>query len=141
MKRAAYLYFVMCLALGSAGGWSASAQPALAGPPTTEPAAPGKDAFVQHCAVCHGPGGRGDGPLAGALKVVPADLTAITVRYKGQFPSAKLADVIRNGGGLLGHGTIEMPAWGMAFGEKGNPDIARARIGELILYIESLQAK
>ena len=31
--------------------------------------------FVQWCAPCHGPGGRGDGPLAPKLAVPPRDLT------------------------------------------------------------------
>jgi putative copper export protein/mono/diheme cytochrome c family protein/peroxiredoxin len=32
--------------------------------------------YRTHCAVCHGPGGRGDGPDAAALPKRPADLTA-----------------------------------------------------------------
>jgi len=32
--------------------------------------------YLQHCTVCHGSGGRGDGPAAGSLAVPPADLTA-----------------------------------------------------------------
>ena len=36
----------------------------------------GRDLFVTHCAVCHGAGGRGDGPAAAGLLQRPADLTA-----------------------------------------------------------------
>ncbi len=32
--------------------------------------------FAQHCAMCHGADGRGDGPAAKALAIPPADLTA-----------------------------------------------------------------
>lgn len=32
--------------------------------------------FPAHCAVCHGDGGKGDGPLAKTLPIPPADLTA-----------------------------------------------------------------
>jgi putative copper export protein/mono/diheme cytochrome c family protein len=32
--------------------------------------------FPEHCAMCHGAGGRGDGPAAKGLPVPPADLTA-----------------------------------------------------------------
>ncbi len=32
--------------------------------------------FPEHCAMCHGPDGRGDGPAAKGLPVPPADLTA-----------------------------------------------------------------
>ena len=36
----------------------------------------GEALFPHNCTVCHGPDGRGDGPAAAGLKVVPADLTA-----------------------------------------------------------------
>jgi putative copper export protein/mono/diheme cytochrome c family protein len=36
----------------------------------------GAPLFAENCAVCHGAGGRGNGPLAGKLPVRPADLTA-----------------------------------------------------------------
>jgi len=35
----------------------------------------GTPLFAENCAVCHGAGGRGDGPLADKLSVRPADLT------------------------------------------------------------------
>ena len=35
----------------------------------------GAPLYAQNCAVCHGAGGRGDGPLAGKLSIRPADLT------------------------------------------------------------------
>jgi copper resistance protein D len=38
--------------------------------------AQGESLFVAHCAVCHGPEGRGDGPGAASLNPPPADLTA-----------------------------------------------------------------
>jgi putative copper export protein/mono/diheme cytochrome c family protein len=36
----------------------------------------GRAAYAQHCVSCHGPGGKGDGPLAAGLSEPPADLTA-----------------------------------------------------------------
>ncbi len=36
----------------------------------------GRALYATHCVACHGPGGRGDGPLARSLPVPPADLTA-----------------------------------------------------------------
>ncbi|HEB78156.1 MAG TPA: cytochrome c [Methylothermaceae bacterium] len=37
--------------------------------------AKGESIYRQHCQSCHGPGGRGDGPLAADLPHPPADLT------------------------------------------------------------------
>jgi putative copper resistance protein D len=39
----------------------------------------GEALFQTHCVVCHGPGGRGDGPAAAGLNPKPADLTAAHV--------------------------------------------------------------
>ncbi len=83
----------------------------------------------------------GNGPLAAAMQIAPADLTRITVEHDGTFPSAKIADIIRNGGGVLGHGSTAMLAWGTYFAEKGKPEVARARIKALVDYIESIQQK
>ena len=38
-------------------------------------AAEGAAIFATHCATCHGPEGRGDGPAAAALRPPPADLS------------------------------------------------------------------
>lgn len=35
----------------------------------------GRTLFEQNCMVCHGPGGKGDGPAAAGLPAPPADLT------------------------------------------------------------------
>ena len=91
--------------------------------------------------MCHGLDGRGKGRVAEALKTPPADLTRIAARHNGQFPSNKVADVIRTGGGVLGHGTLEMPAWGPYFSERGNPTVGRERIAALVRFIERLQEK
>lgn len=70
-----------------------------------EPEVPnGRDIYLGHCAVCHGLDGRGQGPLAQAMKLVPADLTQIASRHDGSFPDPKVADVIRNGGSAMARG-------------------------------------
>jgi mono/diheme cytochrome c family protein len=40
----------------------------------------GHDLFAFYCAPCHGPGGKGDGPVAPALRTPAADLTTIGSR-------------------------------------------------------------
>jgi mono/diheme cytochrome c family protein len=101
----------------------------------------GKDAYLRHCAVCHGLEGYGNGPLADAMKIAPSDLTRIAAKHGGAFPAAKVSDVIRNGGGVLGHGSPAMPAWGLYFAEKRKPEVLRERIKALVDYIESIQQK
>lgn len=50
----------------------------FASPP---PAYEGRKLYVSYCQLCHGPEGQGDGPLAKAMDVTPADL-ATTVRSR-----------------------------------------------------------
>jgi len=101
----------------------------------------GEEQFRRHCALCHGLDARGDGPLGAAMKIIPTDLTLLAGRNKGEFPSTRVADVIRNGGGVLGHGSSAMLAWGTYFAERRHPEVAKARISELVSYIKSLQQK
>jgi len=101
----------------------------------------GKDLYLRHCALCHGIDGTGNGPLAAAMQTAPSDLTRITVEHDDTFPAAKIADVIRNGGGVLGHGSTAMLAWGTYFSERRKPEVARGRIKALVGYIESIQQK
>ncbi|MCU7922233.1 MAG: cytochrome c [Candidatus Thiodiazotropha sp. (ex Dulcina madagascariensis)] len=49
----------------------------------------GRRLFVSYCQLCHGTGGKGDGPLAKAMKISPADLT-ITVRSRSDTILAKI---------------------------------------------------
>lgn len=50
--------------------------------------ASGKGDFLELCAPCHGESGKGDGELAKGLAHPPADLTRISARHGGTFPSA-----------------------------------------------------
>jgi mono/diheme cytochrome c family protein len=49
--------------------------------------------FYEYCASCHGPMGRGDGPVAGELKTRPTDLTQLAKNNNGQFPYVRVAAV------------------------------------------------
>jgi mono/diheme cytochrome c family protein len=84
----------------------------------------GKDLYLRFCASCHGVSGRGDGPVAGSLKVEVPDLTLIARRAKGFYPRANIEKII-DGRYLVGaHGTRTMPVWGEDFSrlEIGNPE-------------------
>ena len=43
-------------------------------PPTTASVHAGQRLYAERCAPCHGPSGRGNGPLAAGLRPPPADL-------------------------------------------------------------------
>lgn len=59
---------------------------ALASPPA---AYEGRRLYVSYCQLCHGPAGKGDGPLAKAMKINPADLTT-TVRSRSDTILTKI---------------------------------------------------
>lgn len=114
-------------------------QPMAAAPVTAGDIPSGSDLYVGHCAVCHGLDGRGQGPLAQAMKLIPADLTQIAAKHDGTFPAAKVSDIVRNGGAVLGHGSTAMLPWGLYFSERHNPAVGKARIKALVEYLMSLQ--
>ena len=47
-----------------------------------------------HCAPCHGPDGKGNGPVARELKTPPKDLTRIAEENQGTFPPNFVEEVI-----------------------------------------------
>jgi mono/diheme cytochrome c family protein len=55
----------------------------------------GRDLFEFYCASCHGRDGKGGGHTVPALKVPPPDLTTLTERNHGTFPSARVESVIK----------------------------------------------
>lgn len=98
--------------------------------------------YDAYCAVCHGKDGKGKGPMASSLKVVPPDLTRIRTRSPGTFPSRRLEKIISGEEYLQGHGTREMPIWGPIFSQIAwDQDLGRVRIDNLVRHLEQLQAK
>ena len=100
----------------------------------------GSNEFRIACSVCHGVEGKGDGPLADTLKTKPADLTQIANNNDGVFPFRRVIEMIDGRSEVVTHGPREMPVWGERFAEEEFMT-ARARILELTLYLESIQAK
>ncbi len=45
--------------------------------------------YKAYCAVCHGPNGAGNGPMANSLKVQPADLSRIVIEVRGMITSLR----------------------------------------------------
>jgi cytochrome c oxidase cbb3-type subunit 2 len=97
--------------------------------------AAGKAKYDMFCASCHGPAGKGDGPVGAALNPKPRDFS------KGDFKfdtdkdgkagtDADLKNVIKNGGGAYG-GSAMMAPWGATLSD--------ADLENLVAYIRSLK--
>jgi mono/diheme cytochrome c family protein len=108
----------------------------------TSPAS-GKEMYFSYCASCHGVTSRGNGPAAAAFKVPPPDLTTLSRRNQGKFPSAHVAQAIKGDAVMAAHGSKDMPVWGPVFSSmsKGDQGLVQLRISNLTKYIESLQGK
>lgn len=122
----------------------------LASPAAAQPQAElrqhvtGGEVFRTYCATCHGPAGRGDGPLAGAMRRKPADLTEIAKRNGGEYPSEIVYRTIDGRTPVRGHGGPDMPVWGDAFARShdgGDEAAVKQRIDSLVEYIRTLQVK
>lgn len=104
----------------------------------------GQDLFRRFCASCHGPQGRGDGPVAASFRVEVPDLTQTAGRVHGTDVRERIVRII-DGRYILGaHGTRVMPVWGEDLGrlELGNPDAERSTeviIARLADYVLGLQ--
>ena len=107
--------------------------------PTT--AIDGKSLFLEYCAVCHGPNGKGGGPAANALKTSPGDLTQISHKAGGKFPEDRILRILKGDEPIAAHGSREMPIWGKVFGNMGSLSAGQTRIHALLQYVEGLQAK
>jgi len=78
LKRSAYLLLGVCIwqvvSTFVAKGYPTADQPNPV-PATAAAVVRGAELFQAHCASCHGPAGRGDGPLAPEMWPPPSDLT------------------------------------------------------------------
>jgi mono/diheme cytochrome c family protein len=106
-------------------------------------AASGAEMYNTYCAVCHAKDGKGNGPAAEALKTPPSDLTQLSAKNSGKYPSDKVASTIRGDENIPAHGSKEMPVWGNLFWHmsQGHSSEVQLRIANLNKHIESLQAK
>ena len=106
-------------------------------------ASSGKEMFAAYCAACHGKDGKGDGPVAAALKARPTDLTILARQNGGKFPSIQVAKSITGEAGISAHGSKEMPIWGPVFMSMSHQheSIVHLRVANLTEYIKSLQQK
>jgi len=108
-----------------------------------------KALYLQYCGSCHGPDGKGNGVMASALQTKPADLTQISKKNGGEFPTVMVEDFIRGKRGVPAHGDPDMPVWGQVFREDavGRSGASSAKsqvhlkIAFITQYIKSIQEK
>jgi mono/diheme cytochrome c family protein len=134
------------LAVGLVALQTRPAPAVLGGPQTgsqTEETARGEHLYRMHCLNCHGPEGRGDGPMARVLKTRPPDLTLLTKRHRGEFPREYVHQSIDGRFRVGSHGLREMPVWGLSFQVRGRDDDqeheVQTRLRALVSYLESIQ--
>ena len=109
----------------------------------------GKASFDRNCAVCHGPDGAGDGPVAELFAQRPRNLKTLAKDNGGPFPFSETYQSINGRRDIAGHGSSEMPIWGDIFMADALPktmhpgvsaeEIVQGRILSVVYYLETIQ--
>ena len=109
----------------------------------------GKDLFVTYCWQCHGMNAKGFGPMAELLAIDTPDLTEISKRNQGEFPTKAVATQIDGRSPLLAHGG-EMPIFGPVLEADRNVALSLKNgqrlmtglpLANVIAYLESMQTE
>ena len=109
----------------------------------------GKDLYMTNCWQCHGMNAKGLGPMAEMLAIDTPDLTGLSKRNNGVFPTEAVAMQIDGRSPLLAHGG-EMPIFGPSLEsdqnvalrlESGQSLMTGVPLASVIVYLESLQQK
>jgi putative copper resistance protein D len=101
----------------------------------------GATLFAENCTLCHGPDGKGGGPLAAAKNLTPPDLTTLAARTHGKFPMDHVSDELRHGGGGKTDGDKTMPVWKKIFAHECGDAYARQAEIELEKFLRVIQEK
>lgn len=126
----------LMIAAGLLAAGGAAAQDAQAGAAT----------FARFCAACHGAEAQGGGPMASVLVLQPPDLTQLSARNDGTFPTARVVMRIDGRDPLVSHGS-PMPIYGDFFigeeislkAETGQPIMTAPAVVDLVVYLQNLQ--
>jgi len=135
---------LFCAAILTLCGLGFAQEPKVVNIPVHHAAAnSGKEMYAAYCAACHGKAGKGDGPVAAALKTPPADLTILARQHAGKFPSIQVYRAITGEAGISAHGSKVMPVWGpvLMFMSHQHESEVHLRVANLTDYIKSLQQK
>lgn len=107
----------------------------------------GAEDYAVYCSACHGATGKGDGAAASGLARKPADLTTLSRKNKGTFPTTKVMAQIWGYAGAKGRGI--MPDFGPMLegdmvpydGGDGIETPTPIRLVQLAEYLKALQQK
>ncbi|TXI03789.1 MAG: c-type cytochrome [Pseudorhodobacter sp.] len=105
----------------------------------------GAEDYAAYCAACHGATGKGDGEAAAGLARKPADLTRLSAKNNGGFPTTRVMAQIWGYAGAKGRGI--MPDFGPLLqgelvpydGGDGIETPTPIRLVELAEYLKRLQ--
>ncbi len=104
----------------------------------------GATVYQHYCAPCHGTDGRGKGPVSQALSQEVPDLTTLSRRNGGKFPTEDVKNTINFGGDkpIAAHGSKKMPIWGPTFHEiEFDQDLGNVRLENVTRHLASIQRK
>lgn len=115
--------------------------------PKPDPIPTGAQDFADFCAGCHGLSGKGDGEAAATLARRPADLTGLSKRNGGTFPTTRVMAKIWGYTG--GKGGAVMPNFGPLLdsdmvpydGGDGIMSPTPIRLVQIAEHLQSLQPK
>lgn len=101
----------------------------------------GQTLYLRYCGACHGPRGRGDGPVAQSLGQPPTDLSKLAAENDGEFPYEAVIDAIDGTRSVRTHGVSDMPVWGEVFrGPKGwSLEQQLTEAGKILLIADHLR--
>lgn len=116
------------------------------GPATAQDASRGQEIYMRHCATCHGVDGQGDGPMSPVLIPQPTNLTQLSRRNGGKFPTIRAVMRIDGRDPLVSHGS-PMPVYREFFeghsvaipALDGMPVLTSQPVIDLIAWLESIQ--
>ena len=109
----------------------------------------GKNLFLNSCWQCHGLDAKGSGPMAEMLAIETPDLTQLSKRNGGEFPTEAVAMQIDGRSPVLAHGG-EMPIFGPSLESDQNVTLRMTSgqqlmtgvpLANVIVYLESLQTE
>lgn len=106
----------------------------------------GETLFRLHCAACHGIEAQGNGPMSPVLLVQPADLTKLSEKDGGDFPTYRVVKRIDGRDPLVSHGS-DMPVYGWFFegndvaisAQSGQPIMTSRPVADLVAWLRTIQ--